>query len=194
MWCRRIFRLAGLVCIVALAATLVLPASAQRRRGRKYKAPAPATTFKVTVLRHDDNKPIENASVIFHLLGDKGNMELKSNEDGECVIDVLPTGSHVLVQVIAHGYQTYGGDYMLNKPTKSIVIRLNRPGKQYSIYDNHDQASNGSQNGEKGKSSDSAAKDEGKSGSADKSENKDKSSGSAKPNGSQTGSGESQQP
>ena len=65
----------------------------------------------MTILRNDDGKPIENAAVIFQVKGDKGNMELKTDEDGKSVIDVLPTGSDVLLQVIAKGYQTYGENY-----------------------------------------------------------------------------------
>ena len=51
-----------------------------RRRRRK---------IEVTILRDTNRKPIENAAVIFHTLKEKGNMELKSNEDGKRLIDVL---------------------------------------------------------------------------------------------------------
>ena len=47
-------------------------------------------------------------------------MELKTNEDGKTMIDVLPTGSKVLVQVIAKGFKTFGGEYTLDKPEMSI--------------------------------------------------------------------------
>src|ERR1035438_6393356 len=70
-------------------------------RGRKYKSPPPTSRIEVTILRNDDGKPVENAAVVFQLEGDKGNMELKTNEDGKASIDVLPTGSKVLLQVIA---------------------------------------------------------------------------------------------
>ena len=46
----------------------------------------------MTILRDSDSKPIEKAAVIFHLVGDTGNMELKTNEDGKAMIDVLPIG------------------------------------------------------------------------------------------------------
>ncbi len=112
-------------------------------RGRKYKSPPPTSTVHVTILRADDGKPIENASVIFQVLGDKGNMELKTNEDGKTTIDVLLTGSKVLLQVIAKGFQTYGKQYDVDKETLAIEVKMRRPSKQYSIYENHDAASAG---------------------------------------------------
>jgi len=130
-------------CAVLLGLTASLSVFAQdtHRRGRKYKAPPPTSRVEVTILRNEDGKPIENAAVVFHIEGDKGNMELKTNEDGKTTIDVLPTGSKVLVQVIAKGYQTFGGDYTFDKPEMAIQLKLKRPGQQYSIYDNHPEAS-----------------------------------------------------
>ena len=116
-------------------------------RGRKYKAPPPTSTVTVTVLRANDEKPLENASVIFQLVGDKGNMELKTNEDGKSTIDVLPTGSKVLLQVIAKGYQTYGKNYDIDKENLSIEVKMKRPAKSYSIYENHDAGGSGGSGG-----------------------------------------------
>jgi hypothetical protein len=106
-------------------------------RGRKYKAPPPTSKIEVTVLRAKDGKPIENAAVIFHTLKEKGNMELKSNEDGKALIDVLEIGETVRLQIIAKGYQTFGGDYPIDKDQMAIEVRMKRPGEQYSIYKPH---------------------------------------------------------
>lgn len=133
------------------------------RRGRKYTPPPPTTHVEVTVIRASSGKPIPNAGVVFHLEGDKGNMELKSNLDGKASIDVLPTGSTVLLQVIAKGFQTFGQTYKLDTAQKAIEVRLLRPQEQYSIYKKHDETSNNaqpgtqdnSQNGEAKKSADS---------------------------------------
>jgi hypothetical protein len=137
MKCRLLFRFAVVAALIC--ATLSLTASAQRR-GRKYKAAPPTSRVEVTVLRGEDGHPIENAAVVFHLVGDKGNMELKTNDEGKTMIDVLPTGSKVLLQVLAKGYQTYGGEYNLDKANITWEIKLSRPGKQYSIYDKHTEA------------------------------------------------------
>lgn len=115
----------------------VLTGAAQDRRGRKYKAPPPTARIDVTVVRADDGKPVENAAVIFHTLKDQGNMELKSNEDGKTVIDVLPIGETARLQVIAHGYQTFGKDYPVDKANMSIEVRLKRPGQEFSVYKEH---------------------------------------------------------
>jgi len=122
--------------LVLLAGSLAAGAQSHGR-GRKYKAPPPTSRIDITIVRRDDGKPIENAAVIFHLEGDKGNMELKTNYEGKTYIDVLPTGSKVLLQIIAKGYQTYGHAFDLDKDKMAIEVRLNRPGKQYSIYEEH---------------------------------------------------------
>ena len=41
------------------------------------------------------------------------------------------------MQVIAHGFQTFGQDYTINQPQQELIIRLKRPQGQYSIYDKH---------------------------------------------------------
>lgn len=118
-----------------------LSAQDSSHRGRKYKPPPPTSKIQVTVVRDSDSKPIENAAVIFHLDGDKGNMELKTNEDGKSIIDVLPIGSTMRLQIIAKGFQTYGEDFKVDKAEMAFGIRMKRPGGQYSIYDKHDEAS-----------------------------------------------------
>ncbi len=108
-------------------------------RGRKYKAPPPSARIEVTVLRDSSGKPIQDAHVIFHPIEgdkDKGSLELKTNEDGKIVIDVIPIGDTVRLQIIANGFQTYGGDYKVDKPEMSMEIRMKRPGAQYSTYKN----------------------------------------------------------
>jgi hypothetical protein len=138
---RRLHRFAASVAVLGLAFSFSL--LAQDHRGRKYKAPPATSRIDVTILRSEDGKPIENAAVVFQLVGEKGNMELKTNEDGKTVIDVLPTGSKVTMQVIAKGFQTYGGDYTIDKAQMSLEVKLKRPGEQYSIYKDHSQASSG---------------------------------------------------
>ena len=138
MFRRHFFRFAFSLAIVGLVAGCI-SAGAQdsSRRGRKYKPPPDTAKIEVSVVRNDDGKPIENAAVIFRALNEKGNMELKSNEDGKAIIDVLPIGATVRLQIIAKGYQTYGQDYKIEKDQMAIAVRMKRPGQQYSIYQNH---------------------------------------------------------
>lgn len=102
------------------------------------------------VVRDDDSKPIENAAVIFHLDGDKGNMELKTNEDGKSMIDILPVGSTMRLQIIAKGYQTYGQDYKIDKSAMNVDVRMKRPAAQYSIYEKHDESADAKKDPKKG--------------------------------------------
>ncbi len=67
-------RFAVFAFMLVLVAGLAAAAQDTTRRGRKYKAPPPTSRIDVTVLRNDDGKPVENAAVVFHLIGDKGNM------------------------------------------------------------------------------------------------------------------------
>ena len=76
--------------------------------------------------------------------------ELKTNQEGKAVIDVIPVDDVVRLQIIAKGFQTYGQDYTIDKPSLAMEIRMKRPGEQYSIYKDHpDQDQN--QDGDKPK-------------------------------------------
>ena len=91
------------------------------------------------MLRDFNGKPVSNAHVIFHPTEgdrDKGSLELKTNEDGKAIIDVIPIGDTVTLQVIADGYQTYGQSYKIDKPEMTMEVRMKRPGGQYTIYKN----------------------------------------------------------
>jgi hypothetical protein len=144
MLLRRLLRLLTVAVALVAASGINLSAQDSGHRGRKYKPPPPTSKIEVTVLRDSDSKPIENAAVIFHtvdLEGDKGNMELKTNEDGKSVIDVLPIGATMRLQIVAKGFQTYGEDYKIEKAAMAFDIRMKRPGEQYSIYKDHSQDS-----------------------------------------------------
>ncbi|HET7347256.1 MAG TPA: hypothetical protein VFJ10_07980 [Acidobacteriaceae bacterium] len=129
------------LALLGVALLLLTAAQAQQRgRGRKYKPPPATCKVTVTVLRADNGKPVEDASVIFHPIEggkDAGNMELKTNQDGRTSLDLIPVGDNVRVQVIASGFQTFGGEYELPGDSRDITIKLRKPGRQYSIYETH---------------------------------------------------------
>jgi hypothetical protein len=110
------------------------------RRGRKYKAPPATSHIEVTVLKATNGKPISNAAVVFHSVKDgkdEGNLEVKTDPDGKAIIDVIPTGSDLQVQVIANGYATFGQNYLVDAATKDIAISMVRPRAQVSTYMNN---------------------------------------------------------
>ncbi len=93
-----------------------------------------------TVLKDDNGKPVRNASVILHPVGkdgsqSKGGYQLKTDAEGKSESEGVPYGK-LRVQVIAHGFQTFGQDYEITQPTVDIDIRLKRPTGQFTIYDN----------------------------------------------------------
>ena len=115
------------------------------QHGRKYKAPPDTSHIEVTVLKGFNKKPIDGAHVVFHPVKDgkdEGNLELKTHQDGKAMIDVIPTGSKVRIQVIADGFATYAEDYQINEASREIVISMVRPQAQISTYvDNQGKAS-----------------------------------------------------
>jgi hypothetical protein len=126
-----------LSALVLLAISSLLAHAQDDSRGRKYHAPPPTAKVSIAVVKDANGKPIENAAVVFHLYGEegKGNMEMKTNEVGKAIIEVIPIGDTMRLQVIANGFQTYGQDYKIDSDTKDITVRLKRPQQQYSTYD-----------------------------------------------------------
>jgi len=126
---------------------LVLPARSQDskdsenapKRGRKYTPPPDTARISVKVIKETNAHPIDHAAVIFHILQgtekNKGNMELKTNEEGQAMIDVIPIGVTVRLQIIANGFQTFGDDYKIDADTKEIIVKMKRPVRQYSTYE-----------------------------------------------------------
>lgn len=113
-------------------ALLLLPGSA----GAQDDDSVAAMSF--VILRDNNGKPVRNASVVLHSVNKhgkqaKGGLELKADADGKCSYDGVPYGM-VRVQVLAPGFQTYGQDYDVDKPTIALTIKLKRPEEQYSIY------------------------------------------------------------
>ena len=96
------------------------------------------STVNIVVVRDSNGKPVKNAEVVLHLLDKEGNakqdgLELKTHEDGKAATDGIPYGK-VRIQVIAHGFRTWGNDYEVRQPNMEITIKLQKPGGQFSIY------------------------------------------------------------
>ena len=107
------------------------------QHGRKYKAPPVTSHIEVTVIKGFNKKPIDGAHVIFHPVKDgvdQGTLEVKTHPDGKVTIDVIPTGSAVRIEVLADGFATFADDYVVNEPTREILISMERPKAQISTY------------------------------------------------------------
>ncbi|MFZ0731353.1 MAG: carboxypeptidase-like regulatory domain-containing protein [Candidatus Sulfotelmatobacter sp.] len=106
----------------------------------------PFSWLYFAVIKDDNGKPVRNAAVILHPVDKKGkqqrgDLELKTDPDGKTNLDGIPYGT-LRVQVLAHGFQTYGEDFDIEKPKTEITIKLKRPQGQFSIYDEHPAESN----------------------------------------------------
>ena len=127
---------------MAVLATMPLSLSAQDehvRHGRKYK-PLPETShIQVMVTKKSNGKPIPNAGVVFVASSKEGknlgSFEVKSSPEGKAVIDIIPRGSNVRVQVIASGFATFAQDYTVDEPSREIAVEMLSPREQVSAYE-----------------------------------------------------------
>ena len=118
----------------------VFGAGQEDKRGRKYKSPPPTSRIEVVVTKNATGKPIPNAAVIFRATKngkDDGNLELKTDPDGKASLDVITTGSKVLVQVIANGYATFADEFQVDEASREIHVALLRPREQVSAYEDN---------------------------------------------------------
>jgi hypothetical protein len=119
-----------------LLLVLLSPAVAQHDKDEE-----PTSHLSFLVIKDENGKPIRNAAVIMHSVGNsgkqaRGGMELKTDGDGKTSFDGIPYGT-LRVQVLASGYQTFGEDYDVQRPAMSFTIKLKQPQNQYSLYEGH---------------------------------------------------------
>ena len=128
--------------VLGFALLLSLPAFAksdQNKNNKDNDQDPDAVASLSFLVRKDNGKPLINAVVVLHEVNAKGQqakggVELKTDLDGKAGYEGVPYGK-IRVQVLAKGFQTYGGDYDINQPTMEISISLKRPQAQYSIYE-----------------------------------------------------------
>jgi len=123
-------RVAVVVCLGALAAL--------GQQKPEHKSAHQNASLQFLVMNEGGKKPVRNAEIVLHSLDKQGrqkqeSLELKTHEDGRASINGVPYGG-VRVQVIAPGFRTYGQDFTISEPTHEIVIKLQRPTDQFSIY------------------------------------------------------------
>ncbi|WP_263409829.1 carboxypeptidase-like regulatory domain-containing protein [Terriglobus tenax] len=126
----------------AMAVTGVAGAQESRedRHGRKYKAPPETSRVEVLVVKDFNGKPIQNAAVIFRPMEDgqpNGSYEIKTGPDGKAVIDVIPRGTTVVLQVLATGFASYAKSFDIAEANKAIEVRVIRPRAQVSAYEDN---------------------------------------------------------
>jgi len=132
-----------------ILATLVMSSVAWGQKSKNKNDDddeGPTSWVYFSVIKDDTGKPVRNAAVILHAVNakgkqERGDMELKTSPEGKTDFDGIPYGM-LRVQVLAHGFQTFGQDYDIEQAKTEIEIKLKRPQTQYSIYDDHPKDSN----------------------------------------------------
>jgi Carboxypeptidase regulatory-like domain len=137
----RLLRMASMKKIFVTGVVLAILALAGAAFGQKDKEEEPTAWVYFLVIKDDNGKPVRNAAVIMHPVNpqgkqSRGGMELKTDMDGKANFDGVPLGP-LRVQVLAHGFQTFGEDYDVAKAKMEITIKLKRPQGQFSVYDDH---------------------------------------------------------
>jgi len=106
-------------------------------------AEVPMTKLTIHVV-NDSDRPLDRASVIVRFVQGRDYIkfgkkiretyELRTNQEGEATIPEIPQGK-IVIQVIAHGYQTYGQTIDIDEAERTVNIKLNPPQKQYSAHE-----------------------------------------------------------
>jgi Carboxypeptidase regulatory-like domain len=109
--------------------------------GLAGKKRVPLASMSFLVVRDENGKPIRNAAVVMHPVDEDGKqkrngLELKTDTEGKASFDGIPYGK-LRIQVLATGFQTYGEDYDVDKPILDVTVKMKRPARQYSIYEEH---------------------------------------------------------
>jgi Carboxypeptidase regulatory-like domain len=128
----------GLAMLLSLK-SLVVVAAVVVVLGATAWAQEPTAELNFLVIKDYNGKPVRNAAVVLHPVNPhgkqgRGGFELKTDSDGKTHFEGVPYGK-LRVQVLAPGFQTFGEDYDIDAASKDITVKLKRPQKQYSIYD-----------------------------------------------------------
>jgi len=122
---------------MVIIAAVALPGVAKKKKKELL------ADMSFVVLKDDNGKPVRNAAVVLHPVDDDGKqkrngLELKTDADGKANFEGVPYGK-LRIQVLATGFQTYGEDYDVDRPSLDVTVKMKRPTKQYSIYEEHPQ-------------------------------------------------------
>jgi hypothetical protein len=125
----------------ALAGALLIAGLVGTAAAQRDPNPEPTAVMNFLIVKEENGKPVRNAAVIMHPVNahgqqSRGGLELKTDPEGKTSFDGVPYGK-LRVQVLAHGFQTFGEDYDVNQTKIDLTIKLKRPQGQYSIYQDH---------------------------------------------------------
>ena len=91
------------------------------------------------IVQDAEGAPVARASVVVRTLKGKKlrkigrSFELRTSQEGTAPLPPLKQG-HVLIQVIAQGYQTFGQRLELNEIDQDYTVTLESPQDQHSVH------------------------------------------------------------
>jgi len=124
----------GLLILMALSLVCSLAVNAQSAKDEAEDAAEPSGTavLRVELTGGEAKTPIVNASVYLKYTEDKVlrdkkiEFNLKTNQRGAARSPEIPKG-HILIQIVAPGWKTFGQYYDITKDEQTIQIHLDRP-------------------------------------------------------------------
>ena len=103
----------------------------------------PMTTLTLEIT-DQAGKPVDRAGVIVRFVKGRSVVklgksvkkawEMRTNQEGRVTMPPIPQGT-IQIQVIAKNYQTFGDNFDVDEPRKTIAIKLNPPQAQYSAHE-----------------------------------------------------------
>lgn len=122
--------------VLIVSVLLLLGAGSAQKKNKDDNSGS--SNLKLSVVKATNGKPVQFAAVVLHPVDkdgrqSSGGVNLKTDMEGNTSFPGVPYGK-LRVQVIAHGFQTYGEDFDINQPAQEIVIKMKPPTSQYSIY------------------------------------------------------------
>lgn len=129
------------VLVAALFAAFLLALAPPMSPAQKADKNNKVSSIKVTVTVVDPKGfPVQNAGVVLRqekvrnrIPRDPFNVEIHTDEHGKATVNGFEPGI-VLVQVIAHGYQTWGQGFIMEHADESVHVKLDPPQSQVTIY------------------------------------------------------------
>ena len=128
------------LALIAVVLWVAAPASLAWAQAKKGKPAVTTIRVKVTVL-DPEGKPLRGAGVVLKQeTVDAGripkhafDVELHTDSKGKVEVQGFEPGI-VLVQVIAHEYQTYGQAFIMKNADEAVHVKLKPPRAQVTIY------------------------------------------------------------
>lgn len=128
--------------MLAVALMVVFTGVAARPAWAQKKTKPVITTVRVSVTVLDPKgKPLSGAGVVLRqetvdvgrMSKNPFNVEIHTDDKGVAQVQGFEPGI-VLVQVIAHGYQTYGQAFVMKDANETVQVKLKPPRSQVTIY------------------------------------------------------------